>query len=258
MRNKLKQIWKDGGAAVNGWLNISSSWSAEVMAHAGWDSLVVDFQHGYHTISDAIGIYQAMSATTAVPLARVPWNDPIYIQRLLDAGAMGIICPMVNTREECETFVSSMRYFPEGIRSAGPTRPRLVMGSDYVQWANDEVIAMAMIETEQAVNNIDEILSVKGLDAIYVGPGDLGITLGVKGADTEDPKQLAVYDTILAACKKNGVVAGLHTGSAEYANRMIQLGFQFVTVNTDSGLLLSAAQAAVKAVKGASNDATTY
>ena len=259
MKNKLKQIWKDGGAAVNGWLNISSSWSAEVMAHAGWDSIVVDFQHGYHTVGDAIQMYQAMSATDVVPMARVPWNDPIYIQRLLDAGAMGIICPMINTRKECETFVSSMRYFPIGIRSAGPTRPRLTMGSDYVQWANDEVVAMAMIETATAIDNLDGILSVKGLDAIYVGPGDLGITLGVKGADTEDPKQLAIYDQILAGCKKYGVYAGLHTGSAEYASRMIDLGFQFVTVSTDSGLLLKAAQAAVQGVKGtATQEKSTY
>ena len=256
--NKLKQIWKEGGSAVNGWLNISSSWSAEVMAHAGWDSIVVDFQHGYHTVGDAVQMYQAMSATEVVPMARVPWNDPIYIQRLLDAGAMGIICPMINTGEECERFVSSTRYYPDGIRSAGPTRPNLVMGPDYVKMANDEVIAMAMIETATAVENLDDILSVKGLDAIYIGPGDLGMTLGVVGRDTTDPIQLAVYDKILAGCKKYGVVAGLHTGSAEYASSMIKLGFQFVTISTDSGLLLKAAQAAVQGVKGAAEAKDTY
>ena len=251
-KNKLKQIWKEGGVAVNGWLNISSSWSAEVMAHAGYDSLVVDFQHGYHTVGDAVQMYQAMSATDVVPMARVPWNDPIYIQRLLDAGAMGIVCPMINTGEECERFVSSTRYFPDGIRSSGPTRPHLVMGSDYVQWANDEILAIAMIETKTAVDNLDDILSVKGLDAIYIGPGDLGMTLGVDGRDTEDPLQLAIYDKILAGCKKHGVVAGLHTGSAEYARRMADLGFQLVTISTDSGLLLKMAQRVIGDFRGGS------
>ncbi len=258
-KNKLKQIWKEGGAAVNGWLNISSSWSAEVMAHAGYDSLVVDFQHGYHTVGDAVQMYQAMSATRVTPMARVPWNDPIYIQRLLDAGAMGIICPMVNTGEECERFVSSTRYFPDGIRSSGPTRPNLVMGSDYVQWANEEIIAMAMIETATALENLDDILSVKGLDAIYIGPGDLGMTLCVEGRDTTDPIQLAAYDKILAACKQHGIVAGLHTGSAEYARKMVALGFQFVTINTDSGLLLKMAQQTLSQFRGSDSEAkSTY
>lgn len=258
-KNKLKTIWSNGGVVVNGWLHIPNPWSAEIMAHAGWDSLTVDFQHGFHTVQDALSMFQAMNTTGVVPMARVPWNDPVYIQRLLDAGALGIICPMVNTRAECEQFVASCRYFPAGIRSAGPTRPRLAMGNDYLQWANDAILTIAMIETATAIDNLEDILSVDGLDAVYIGPGDLGMTLGVQGADTEDPTQLAIYDKLLARCSAHGVVAGLHTGSAEYAKRMIARGFQFITINTDSGLLLSAAQSAVSGVKGKpQSQASTY
>lgn len=250
-KNKVKQIWQDGGAVVNGWLNSTCPWSAEIMAHAGWDSLTVDFQHGFHDVSTALTILQAISTTDTTPFVRVPWNDPIYIQRMLDTGAYGIICPMVNTREECETFVSSCRYFPKGIRSKGPTRARVYAGNDYADHANDEIITMAMVETAIALNNIDEITSTPELDSIYVGPGDLSLTLGgSEGMDFTEPMLVEALDTILASCQKNGIAAGIHCGSAEYAHHLTTKGWQFVTISTDTGLLSKMAAASVKVAKG--------
>ena len=250
-KNKVKQIWRDGGAVVNGWLNIPHSWSAEVMAHAGFDSLVVDCQHGFHSVDTALQMFQAISTTDVVPMARIPWNDPIWPQRLLDAGAYGIICPMINSREECERFVGACRYFPDGYRSKGPTRARVYAGDDYTEHANEEIITIAMIETATALENADEICSTPGLDGIYVGPGDLSLTMGgSQGMDFTDPMLVEALDRIYAACQRHGIVAGLHCGSAEYANHMIGKGWQFVTISTDSGLMAQRAKAVVKVARG--------
>ena len=147
------------------------------MAHAGWDSLVVDMQHGMIDYQMMVTMLQAISTTNTVPLVRVPWNDPAHIQKALDAGAYGIICPMINNRAEAEKFVGSCRYAPLGYRSSGPIRASLYGGADYHMKANDIVLAFGMIETAEAMENLDEIMSVKGLDAIYVGPSDLSISL---------------------------------------------------------------------------------
>lgn len=244
--NKLDSIWKQGGAVINGWLGIPSSVSAENMAQAGWDSLTVDLQHGLVDYQTAVTMLQAISTTTTVPLARVPWLEPGIIMKLLDAGAYGIVCPMINSRAECEAFVGACRYAPAGYRSYGPVRATWYGGPDYWQRANDTVIAMAMIETRQAVERLDDILSVPGLDALYVGPNDLALTLGCapSGVPT-DPIVLDAIKTIVAGAKRHGVYAGIHCGSTAMAKDMIALGFQFVTLLADNAFLAAAAKSAV-------------
>ena len=128
--NRVRTIWQSGEAAVNGWLHIPSSWSAEIMSHQGWDSLTVDMQHGLMDYQTALTMLQAVSTTPVTPLARVPWNEPGIIGRMLDAGAYGIICPMINTRADAEAFVGACRYAPQGYRSLGPTRANLYAGSE--------------------------------------------------------------------------------------------------------------------------------
>src|SRR5262245_20242399 len=174
--NTLKAMWARGEAAVNGWLSIPSAFSAEVMAHQGFDSLVVDMQHGVVDYQVAVTMLQAISTTSVVPLAREPWLDPAIIMKTLDAGAYGVICPMITTRPQAETLVRICKYAPKGFRSFGPIRASLYAGMDYAQKANDELLVMPMIETAEAVQNIDEILSVPGIDAVYVGPADLSLT----------------------------------------------------------------------------------
>ena len=176
--NGVRELWRAGKPVINSWLGIPSSFSAEVMAHAGWDSLVVDMQHGMIDYQVMVTMLQGISTTETMPLVRVPWNDPAHIQKALDAGAYGIICPMINNRAEAEKFVGSMRYAPLGYRSSGPIRASLYGGADYHAKANDIVVAFGMIETVEAMNNLDEILSTPGLDAVYVGPSDLSISMG--------------------------------------------------------------------------------
>ena len=251
--NTVKSIWKKGGAAVNGWLGIPSAVAAEGMAQAGWDSLTADLQHGLIDYQTALSLFQAVATTSTIPLARVPWNDPGIMMKLLDAGAMGIICPMINSRAECEAFVGACRYSPQGFRSVGPTRAAWLHGGnpvEYVRAANQTVLTFAMIETRKAMANLDEILSTPGLDAAYVGPADLGLSLGGEPrGDQTDPKIVDAIQTILKACQKHKVTAGLHCGSTDYAKKAIGWGFQFVTVQSDNALLTGAARNTVSAMR---------
>ncbi|HEX2742230.1 MAG TPA: aldolase/citrate lyase family protein [Rubrobacter sp.] len=249
--NRLRTIWREGGSVVNGWLHVPSSFSAEVMAHAGWDSLTIDMQHGPVDHGSLVPMLQAISTTDTVPVVRVAWNDPGPIMQVLDAGSYAVICPMINTREEAETFVGACRYPPQGYRSYGPYRATLYAGSDYTDHANETVVTMAMIETREALENLEEILGVPGLDAVFIGPSDLGQSLGHgPGTDRDETAVVEAIDRVLAATKKHGLVAGIFTGSPEYASRMVEKGFQFVTVSSDARLMAAAAAGVISAVKG--------
>lgn len=256
--NTVRTIWQRGGAVINGWLHLPSSYAAEVMAHQDWDSLTIDLQHGPIDYSTAVGMLQAISTTDAVPLARVPWNEPGIIMKLLDAGCYGIICPMINTGVQAEAFVAVCRYPPRGYRSFGPNRALLYAGADYAAHANDTVVTIAMIETAEAVENLDAILSVPGLDAIYVGPSDLSQSMGLPPqVDPTEPQVVAAMDQILVGCRNHGVIAGLHTGAVAYAQQMIAKGYQFVTLGSDARLLAAGASAVTAELKGARKELQT-
>ena len=249
--NRLRRLWREGGAAVNGWLAIPSSVSAEAMAHQGWDSLTIDMQHGLVDYTNAVPMLQGISTTETVPLVRVPWLEPGIIMKSLDAGAYGIICPMVNTREDAERFVGACRYAPQGYRSFGPTRALLYAGADYQVHANETVLAFAMIETAQALENLEAIVSTPGLDGVYIGPADLALSLGhAPKFDHTEPELLEPIERIMTAAKARGLVPGIHCGSAAYARRMIDLGFQLVTLLSDQRLLTAAAKAIVEETRG--------
>lgn len=241
--NHLRTIWQSGGAVVNGWLAIPSSFSAETMAHQGWDALTIDLQHGVVDYAQMVTMLQAISTTATVPVVRVPWLEPGILMKTLDAGAYGVICPMVNTRDDAQKLVAYTHYAPRGTRSFGPVRALLYGGADYPQHANDTIVTFAMIETAAALDNLDAILSVEGLDAIYIGPSDLSLALGCTPTfDELDPKAAAAVDHILARAKAHGVVAGIHNGTPEAALARIAKGFQFVTVASDARLLAAGAQ----------------
>jgi 4-hydroxy-2-oxoheptanedioate aldolase len=248
--NTLKTTWETGRFTLNGWLGIPSSVSAENMAQAGWDSLTVDLQHGLIDYSTAIPMLQAISTTSVIPLARVPWNEPGIIMKLLDAGCYGIICPMINTREQAEAFVRYSKYPPLGERSWGPHRAHLYAGSGYREHANDTILSLAMIETREALENLEGILSTPGLDGCYVGPSDLGLSLGYEPKpDREEPELLDVIDRILTTAKRNNVRSCMHCGSTDYAKRMIAKGFDSVTVLADSQFILRGAHQVVDEMK---------
>ena len=248
--NRVRALWAEGKAAINGWLHIPSTWSAEVMANQGWDSLTVDMQHGMMGMESAIQMLQAISTTDAVPLARVNWNTPGDIMKLLDAGAYGIVCPMIETREECEAFVGACRFPPQGYRSLGPTRARVYAGEDYAERANDTVITLAMIETQVGYDNRDDIMSVDGLDGVFIGIGDLRLTMtGRAGLSGEDAVLDAALDELLAAARRHGVVAGVFAAGPDHGIDLIRRGYKIVSVMTDTALLSSAAAGMVAAVR---------
>ena len=253
--NKVKTIWAEGGAVVNGWLSIADPLPAEFMAHQGWDSLTIDLQHGIVDYQAAVGLMQAISTTDVTPLVRVPWNDSGITMKLLDAGAYGVICPMINNRAQCEAFVANCRYPPLGHRSWGPLRAMVYAGDGYATEANDTILAIAMIETQEALDNIDEIMSVPDLDGVYVGPSDLAISFGIPPApDPTEPMLLSAFETIAAAAKRHGISPGIHCGSAAHAIRMIEQGYQFVTILNELRLMAWAAKNTVAAVKSGKPD----
>ncbi len=248
--NTVLQTMKQGGTIVNGWCALGNSYSAELLAHCGWDSLTIDMQHGPVDYLQAVPMFQAISTTDTIPLARVPWNESGIIMKLLDAGCYGIICPMINTRAECEKFVGSCLYPPIGFRSHGPNRARLYGGDDYPSQANNEILVMAMIETKQAVENLDEILSVEGLNSIYVGPADLAQSYGLPPA--ADHREGIAYDAvkkIAERCQHHGIHAGIHVSSASYALYAYEMGYQFATLLSDAALLGASARDIVRLVK---------
>jgi 4-hydroxy-2-oxoheptanedioate aldolase len=248
--NRLRTLWKSGGAAVNGWLAIPNSFSAETMAHQGWDTLTIDLQHGVVDYQAMIPMLQAISTTDTVPVVRVPWLEPGILMKTLDAGAYAVICPMINTREDAQKLVAYTHYAPRGTRSFGPVRALLYGGADYPQHANDTIVTFAMIETAKALDNLDEIMSVEGLDAVYIGPSDLSLALGCKPTfDDVDPPVAQAIDHILARAKAHGLVAGIHNGGTQAALARIAKGFQFVTVSSDARLMAAGAQQIVGAMR---------
>jgi 4-hydroxy-2-oxoheptanedioate aldolase len=262
--NNLRKIWSEDGTIYNGWLMVPSSVSAEMMARQGWDSITVDMQHGLIDYADALTMLQAISITDAVPMVRVPSLEAGIIGKMLDAGAYGIICPMVNTAEQCEFFVRSCRYAPLGHRSMGPVRATMYGGPDYGLKANETVVSMAMIETEEAVQNIDAILSTPGLDSLFVGPSDLSISMGhLPGFDPRFPK---VYDAIVKiaeAAKRHNIPAGIHTGTIEYTREMEGLGYRFFSYLSELRFMAGAGSQALSELRqgapvAASTRSTSY
>lgn len=248
--NSALARWRAGDVTHGGWLSIPSSFSAEAMANLGFDWLCIDMQHGVSDYADAVTMLQAISTTNTPPIVRVPWNEFGIIGRMLDAGAMGVIIPMVNSAEEAKQAVAACRYYPEGARSFGPARAAYYAGSDYFAHANREVACIPMIETRQAVERIDEILAVPGIDAVYVGPADLSITLGLPpGMDNAAPEFNDALATIVAACKRHGVTPGIHSSAALAAKRAEQ-GFRMITITADLGAMAAGAAGDLRNVRG--------
>ena len=251
-KNKLKELFKAGKPIINSWLAVPSSFSAEVMANQGWDSITIDMQHGLIEYSNAISMLQAISTTDTTPLARVNWNEPGQIMKILDAGCYGVICPMVSNRKEAENFVQACQYPPNGYRSFGPVRANIYGGADYAKHADNEILKLAMIETKEALEKLDEILDTPNLDGIYIGPADLSLSVGEEpGFDKpENSKAFSEISRVLEAAKKRNLLAGIHNGTAEYAKKMIDKGFNLVTVGSDSRYIASGAKSDLQKLKG--------
>jgi 4-hydroxy-2-oxoheptanedioate aldolase len=249
--NRVKRLWREGKPAVGGWLSIPHCFAAEVMAHTGLDWLCVDMQHGCIDYSDVVPMLTAISTTEVTPFVRVPWNEPAMIMKVLDAGAYGVIVPMVSNRAEAERAVAACRYPPLGMRSNGPNRVLLYAGSDYQRHANDEIACVVMIETPEALDRLDEIVTTPGVDAAYIGPTDLALALGLAPVmDNTEPLHVAQVERIRAACQRAGIVAGIHTNSAAFTQRYIDQGFRFVMLVPDRVAMSNYCKAEVARLSG--------
>lgn len=247
----LHRCWEEGRKAVNGWCGIPDPVTAEIMAKHDFDSLTIDMQHGLMDFQAALGMLQAMRASGTTPLVRVPWNEPGIIMKTLDAGALGIICPMINTAEDAARLVSYTRYPPKGCRSSGPARASLVHGSSYHDESFSHIMAFAMVETREAMAELEAIAATPGLAGIYIGPSDLSISHGyAPGFDRQEAEMDAAIGTILDACKRNSIRACIHCGSPEYLQHSLNRGFDLATLSTDFRLLDNAIASAVAAARG--------
>ena len=254
--NKLKELFKSGKPIINSWLSVPSSFSAEIMANQGWDSVTIDMQHGLIDYPNAVSMLQSISTTETTPLARVNWNEPGQIMKILDAGCYGVICPMVSNRKEAEKFVQACQYPPKGYRSYGPIRASIYGGSDYAKHADNEILKLAMIETKEALEKLDEILDTPNLDGIYIGPADLSLSVGEEpGFDKpENSKAYSEILRILEAAKKRKLLTGIHNGTPEYAKKMIDKGFNLVTVGSDGRYIASGAKSDLQKLKNTNKE----
>lgn len=228
----LRDAWAAGESTYGAWLSVPSSVSAELAAGVGFDYVCIDCQHGGVEYQPTIAMIQAIALGGSNPIVRVPWNEPGIIGKSLDAGAQGVIVPMVNTAAQAAAAVAACRYAPAGSRSYGPT----VVGmrhDAYTAWAADNIAVIVMIETAEAVANLDEILAVPGIDAVYVGPADLSLTLGLPPKNNDGaPAFDDALARIVAACQKAGIVPGAHSVGG-IATRRAEQGFRLLTVSAD-------------------------
>lgn len=231
-KNRLLSKLRSGQPAYGVWLSVGSPLLAEEAAHMGFDWVLLDAQHGHWGYEPLLNAFQVVEPTGTEMVARVPWNDPSQIAAILDAGTLCIIVPMVNSPEEARAAVAAARYPPEGRRSAASIRV-FRYGSDYIEKANGEVMITIMIETREAAERADEILSVPGIDCCLIGPGDLAISMGMFRRETEEHE--ALIQKILAAGKRHNVIMGFPAGTVEEAKKRASQGFQLLTCGSDIG-----------------------
>lgn len=249
--NPLRSLVAGGGSIVGGWLTTDSRYLAEVMSHAGFDAVTVDLQHGMFGIDTAVGLLQAVSAGPATPMARCASHDPAVIGKLLDAGAYGIICPEIGSADQASAFVDACRYPPVGHRSFGPARGLLYGGPDYLEQADAEILTWAMIESAEALTSLESILSVPGLDGVYVGPNDLALSLGEKAGRSPVPASvLAALEIIVVAAHAAGRLAGAFCADGPSGRELVELGYDFVTPGNDIAQLRAVTAERISVVRG--------
>jgi 4-hydroxy-2-oxoheptanedioate aldolase len=215
-----------------GWCTLPTSFAAELVGSSGVDYAVVDMQHGLTGYSDLVSMLQGISLTGAVPMVRIPFGDHGIAQRALDAGAMGLIFPMVNSVPLAEEAVRSCRYPPLGERSYGPIRARLHIDID-TQWVNQQILCLVQIETKEAMANLDGILAVPGIDGVYVGPADLALSHGMPPGKSS-PELDELLARIVDACRTQGAIPAIHSLSGADARDKVALGYRMCSIGSDS------------------------
>ncbi len=246
-RNPVRERWAKGEAASNLWIDIGWPVTVEALGRLPYDSYTVDLQHSLIDRSVLVSLFQALSLGTGAPMVRVTQNDPGEIAFVLDAGAYGVICPTIETAEQCRAFVAACEYPPRGVRSWGATRGVMYGGADYFDNYRNEILTIALIETAQGIRNLDAIAAVPGLDMIYLGPNDLGVSHGAKPSYTPNhPEVDRAMDLVVAAAKKHSIAAGMHTGTKEVALAAKEKGYKLLSLGYASKMMAAAAAQVLK------------
>jgi 4-hydroxy-2-oxoheptanedioate aldolase len=254
MQNHALAQWKSRSPSIGAWINLPELHTAEYIARMGFDWVCFDLQHGLMSYSHLLALMPAISATRATPLVRVASSSASEIGRALDAGAHGVIVPMVNTAAEAAGAAAACRYPPQGIRSCGPMRGAMLEGPGYLASANSEIACIAMIETAQGLENVSAIASTPGVDALFIGPIDLCYGLGLAPGSFGDPRFVSAVGEIKAACESAGCAAGIFGYTPELARQALAQGFNFASAGTDIGFFREGARAALDTVRGVASE----
>jgi 4-hydroxy-2-oxoheptanedioate aldolase len=256
--NHLKAVWADGQQAVGGWATLGSPFATEILSVAGFDYVCVDLQHGLAHQDSMAPMLIATARSGVTPLVRVPSNEVSAIGKALDVGAHGVIVPMVNSADEARAAVAACRYAPAGVRSFGPVRAGLVTGGMSLADVDAQVLCLPMIETAAALERVDEICAVPGVDGLYIGPSDLSVSVGLPPyTDPVAEELLTAIASIRAAAAAHGLPVGIHTTSGRQARAYLDAGLDMVTVSTDAAILRTAVSAELSAARGAGDVAST-
>ncbi len=238
--NKIRELWQAGKPVVTGWCTTPDPYTTEAMTRAGFDALILDMQHGMTIGPDRAGVWlQIVGQSDAAPIVRIPWNEPAYAQWVLDAGAMGVIVPMINTVEDARKAIGACKYPPIGYRSNGPTRARF-FGTDYFARANEETLCLLMMETVEGIENMEQIAQLPGCDGFYIGPTDLAVAMGLPPTmDCKDPQHVALVQKVIDTAKKHGKNAGIHVTGPEEGLRRWKQGFNLNPICVDIQVLIA-------------------
>jgi 2-keto-3-deoxy-L-rhamnonate aldolase RhmA len=247
MKNLLKEMVKEDKPALGTFVSLGHPDMTEILSRMGFDWLVIDSEHAPMSFETIQCMLQAMNGTDCTPIVRPPWNDMVAIKRILDIGAHGVLIPWINTREDAEYAVRACKYPPEGLRGFGPRRAAL-LDRAYAATANEELLIIAQIETRQAVDNLDDILSVDGIDAGFIGPMDLSLSYGLTFPDFKDPDYLEAFDKVLSAGDKWKKPVGMYafSNNVQWA---IEKGFKLITIDSADAFLMRGARTALKKAK---------
>lgn len=247
----LREKWQRGEPAFGAWAALPNAFAVELMAQEGISYICADQQHGLVDYQDTVNMYRAAEGRGVVPISRVPANESWMIAKALDAGAQGVVVPMINTGAEAAAAVAACRYPPSGVRSFGPIRAALVTTSRDAHTLGNSVLCFVMIETREGLDNLDEIAATPGLDGIYIGPADLALGLGLPpDLDKTEPEHVAAVEKIRRACQRNQIVAGIQCASGSSGRAYAAKGFGLITIIKDSALLQAGARSEILAAHG--------
>lgn len=240
MVNKVKEKIAQGKVTYGTWITLGYPEVTEALSNLPFDWFVIDMEHTPLDVKDVEFLMMPLRFTDIVPIVRVPWNDFVIIKRVLDTGAQGVVVPQVSTKEEAIQAVKACKYPPQGIRGVGPRRCIMygfISAKEYFKKANEDILVIVQIETEEGVNNVGEILSVDGIDGVFIGPNDLSASLGIF-QEFNNPKYVAAVEKVLNAAKAAGKIAGIMTQDPQDALDKVRKGFNFIALRHDIAYMI--------------------